>query len=324
MAIFLWLGFILFVVLMLALDLGVLNRKAHVISTREALRWTALCVFLAMLFVPFVYFAYQRHWFGMGLDPLESGRTAAASFFTGYIIELSLSLDNIFVIALIFAYFGIPRIYQHRVLFWGILGALVMRGAMILAGAKLIQTFHWMIYAFGALLIFTALKMLLAGEGKVEPERNPLVRIARRLYPVTPDFRGEKFFARVDGRRAITPLFLTLLIVESTDVLFALDSIPAIFGITYDPFIVFTSNVFAILCLRSMYFALAGMIEYFRYLKFSLIGLLGFVGMKMLVSPALVEIGIGVSLLVIAAILGAGVAASLLIPQRARQPGEED
>ncbi|GMV97735.1 MAG: membrane protein [Phycisphaerae bacterium] len=312
MGIFLWLGFILFVLIMLALDLGVFNRKAHVISTKEALRWTGLCIVLALIFNGFLYFAYERHLFGIGRDigHTTGGKEAAANFFQGYVLEMSLSLDNIFVIALIFAYFGVPRLYQHRVLFWGILGALVMRGVMIAIGATLIRRFSWVIYVFGALLVFTAFKMLFAGEGKVEPDRNPLVRLARRLYPVTSHFEGEKFFVRVNGRRAMTPMFAALLVVESTDVLFAIDSIPAIFGITQDPFLVFTSNVFAILCLRSMYFALSGMIAYFYYLKYSLVALLFYIGVKMLISgiahiPAMLSLGI------ILLLLSMGIIASL-------------
>lgn len=327
MSIWLWIGFLAFVFIMLALDLGVFNREAHVIHTREALRWTGLCVFLACLFTVFVYYAYANDWLSIAREAPKPkqllwgsrGATAAMEFLTGYIIEMSLSMDNIFVIALIFSYFCVPRIYQHRVLFWGILGALVMRGIMILAGTKLIEHFHWIIYVFGALLIATAIKMLLTGEGKVEPDRNPLVRIARYFYSVTPGFECEKFFTKLDGKRAITPLFLTLLIVESTDVLFAIDSIPAIFAITNDPFIVFTSNVFAILCLRSMYFALAGMLEFFRYLKYSLVALLLYVGMKMLVSDYLkaqynFEIPILVSLMIIIGVLITGILSSLLHP----------
>jgi tellurite resistance protein TerC len=315
MVVLIWIGFIAFVLVMLALDLGVFNRKAHVITTREALRWTGLCVVLAMLFTAFVYFAYRHHLFGIGLfgpQPLAGGE-AAAFFFQGYVVEMSLSLDNIFVIALIFAYFGVPRIQQHRVLFWGILGALVMRGAMIAGGTWLMAKFAWMIYLFGVLLIFTAFKMLFAGEGKVEPDRNPLVRLARRLYPVAAEFSNEKFFTRLNGKRAITPLFICLLVIESTDVLFAVDSIPAIFGITKDPFIVFTSNVFAILCLRSMYFALAGMLAYFHHLKYSLVALLFYVGVKMLISDV-AHIPAWLSLAIIVALLAIGIIVSLLHP----------
>jgi tellurite resistance protein TerC len=334
----LWIGFLVFVLTMLALDLGVFNRKAHVISTREALRWTGLCVALAVLFTGVVYYIYQHNWFDIAaFETLEKaqlhkttpGRLAALEFFQGYVIEMSLSLDNIFVIALIFSYFGVPRIYQHRVLFWGIMGALIMRGIMIGVGVALIRQFHWMIYAFGALLIYTAFRMLFAGEGKVEPDRNPLVRFARRIYPVTSSFEEEKFFTQMNGRRAITPLFLCLLVIESTDVLFAVDSIPAIFGITQDPFIVFTSNVFAILCLRSMYFALAGMLAYFQYLKYSLIALLFYVGVKMLISD-FAHIPPLLSLAIILLLLGMGMAASLLhsaekvVPSPEQQPPEDD
>jgi tellurite resistance protein TerC len=324
MTLLLWIGFIVFVLVMLALDLGVFNRKAHVITTREALRWTGLCVALALVFTAVVYAVYEHNWFSIvtaetiqkaqKLDTTP-GRLAALDFFQGYVIEMSLSLDNIFVIALIFSYFSVPRIFQHRVLFWGILGALVMRGGMIWAGTRLIEEFHWIIYVFGVLLIFTAFKMLLSGEGKVEPERNPLVRIARRLYPVATHFEGEKFFIRLSGKRAITPLFICLLVIESTDVLFAVDSIPAIFAVTLDPFIVFTSNVFAILCLRSMYFALAGMLSYFHYLKYSLIALLFYVGLKMLLSDV-THIDPLLSLGIIAMLLATGIVASLMHPDK--------
>lgn len=318
MSIFLWIGFIAFVILMLALDLGVFNRKAHVISTREALRWTALCVVLALLFNVFIYFAYENHWLGIGreIGHTVEGKAAALNFFTGYIVEQSLSLDNIFVIALIFSYFGIPALYQHRVLFWGILGALVMRGIMIYIGATLLERFAWMTYVFGALLLATAVKLMVSGEKPVNYDRNPLVRFARFWYPVCPRIEDEKFFTRADGRRAITPLFLVLLIVESTDVMFAVDSIPAILAITTDTFIVFTSNVFAILCLRSMYFALAGMMDKFRYLKTSLVFILAYIGIKMLLSPTLhhhgKEVPTWLSLLLICVILTVGIVASVI------------
>lgn len=312
-----WIGFIVFVLVMLALDLGLLNRKAHVINTRKALIWTGFCVLLAMGFSVVVYFMYEHHWLGVGLGKTDvtSGADAAKKFFTGWIIEQSLSLDNIFVIALIFQYFCVPPIYQHRTLFWGILGALVMRGAMIGAGALLIQRFHWIIYVFGALLILTAIKMLRTKNEHVEPDRNPLVKIARRMYPVCPHFEGERFFTRIDGKRTMTPLFLVLLVIESTDVLFAIDSIPAIFAITQDPFIVFTSNVFAILNLRSLYFVLASMIDRFRYLKPSLVFVLFYVGVKMLLSHHF-PIPTEVSLAVIVGILLIGVIASLALDGR--------
>ncbi len=316
MEFWLWGGFVAFVLIMLALDLGVLNRKAHVVATREALIWAGFCVFLALLFNVFLYFAYDRNWFDIATrGGTLSGKAAATQFFTGWLIEQSLSLDNIFVIALIFQYFAVPRIHQHRTLFWGIIGALVMRMAMILAGAALIQRFTWTIYVFGILLLYTAVKMYRSQDEAVEPNRNPLVKLARKLYPVTDEFHGEKFFVRVDGRRAITPLFLVLLVIESTDLLFAVDSIPAIFAITKDPFIVFTSNVFAILNLRSLYFVLASMLEKFKYLKPSLVFVLAYVGVKMLLSHHY-PIPTEASLSVIIGILAVGIIASVISSKR--------
>jgi tellurite resistance protein TerC len=317
MTIWIWSGFILVILLLLALDLCILHRHAHVIGVREALTWTVFWIALALVFNVFVYFAYEHHWCGIGREVgLElSGRKAALQFFTGYVIEKSLSLDNIFVIALIFAYFGVPAVYQHRVLFWGILGALVMRGIMIAAGAVLIRRFDWIVYVFGGLLLITAVKMLIARHDNLEPEKNPLVRLARRLYPVSEDYVEGRFFVRLDGQRAITPLFLVLLLVESTDVLFAVDSIPAIFAITHDPFLVFTSNVFAILGLRSLYFALAGVMHRFRYLKASLVFVLAFVGVKMILSHHH-AIPTAVSLAIIAGILLVGIVASTVASRR--------
>lgn len=316
-----WVGFIALVLAMLALDLGVFNKKDHEINTREALRWTAVWVSVAMLFNVFIYFAYQNHWLGIGHVPgwpAADGKEAALNFFTGYLVEKSLSLDNIFVIALIFKSFGIPRILQHRVLFWGILGALVMRGVMIGAGAALVMRFSWMMYVFGAFLVFTALKMHFSGDEHhedIDPEKSLLVRMARRFFPVSPGLDGARFFTRLDGRLAVTPLFLVLLIVESTDLLFAVDSIPAIFAITTDPFLVFSSNILAILGLRSLYFALAAMMEQFRHLKTSLIFVLGFVGVKMLASGVM-HIPSWISLLVIVTTLGLGVGASHWFPEK--------
>jgi len=310
---FIWIGFILGVLGLLALDLGVFHRASRVISIREALAWTLFWVVLALVFNVGVYFLYRDHLLGIGLHVGHelSGQQAALQFFTGYLIEKSLSLDNIFVIALIFTYFGIPAAYQHRVLFWGILGALVMRGAMIAAGAALIQRFDWVVYVFGGLLIATAIKMLVVRHDNIAPERNWLVRLARRLYPVSESLHGDHFFARLPtGQRAMTPMFLVLLIVESTDVLFAVDSIPAIFAVTRDPFLVFTSNVFAILGLRSLYFALAGMMHQFQYLKASLVFVLAFVGVKMILSHHH-PIPTAVSLAVIVGIIAVGVLASI-------------
>jgi tellurite resistance protein TerC len=247
------------------------------------------------------------------------GRTAALQFLTGYLLEQSLSLDNVFVIALIFAYFRIPLAYQHRVLFWGILGALVMRGVMIALGAALIARFDWVVYVFGGILILTAARMLISGDEEPEPEKNWLIRLARRIYPVTPELHGERFFVDVAGRRAATPLFLVLLMVESSDVLFAVDSIPAIFAVTQDPFLVFTSNVFAILGLRNLYFAIAPLLGKFRYLKTALVFILAFVGVKMLLSHTM-PIPTLWSLSMIIGILAVGVLASAFAAGREVAP----
>ncbi len=307
-----WVGFIALVLVLLALDLGVLNRKPHAISALEALAWTALWVALALAFNVGVFYLYEHHLFGIGtaFGHALTGRQAALQFFTGYLIEKSLSLDNIFVIALIFSYFRVPPAYQHRVLFWGILGALVMRGAMIAGGTVLIHRFDWAVYVFGGLLLITAVKMMVARHDNLEPENNPLVKLARRFFPVTQGYQEVRFFTRVDGRRAVTPLFLVLLVVESSDVLFAIDSIPAIFAVTRDPFIVFTSNVFAILGLRSLYFALAAMLHRFRYLKMGLVFILAYVGVKMLLSHHH-PIPTPISLAVIAGILFVTIVASI-------------
>ncbi|MCO6436885.1 MAG: TerC/Alx family metal homeostasis membrane protein [Phycisphaerae bacterium] len=317
MTIWLWVGFIAFVIGLLALDLGVFNRKAHVVSMREALGWTIFWVVLSLGFNALVFYMYEHHWLdiGLGAGQEPSGHEAALKFFTGYVIEKSLSLDNIFVIALIFTYFRVPPIHQHRVLFWGILGALVMRGAMILAGVALIERFDWVVYVFGALLLITAVKLLVTRHDSIEPERNPLVKLVRRFYPVTPDFRGKHFFDRVDGRIAVTPLFIALLVVESSDLLFAVDSIPAIFAVTHDPFLVFTSNIFAILGLRSLYFALAGIMHRFRYVSISLVFVLAYIGVKMILShhypvPAVV------TLAVVGGLVSVGILASLLAGTR--------
>ena len=317
MASLVWLSFIAFILLMLALDLGVFHKKEHVIGTREALRWTALWVSLALTFNVAIYFLYEHNLFGIGqtVGHALSGRQAALQFATGYLLEESLSLDNVFVIALIFEYFAVPALYQHRVLFWGIVGVLVTRGALIAVGAVLIARFSWTIYLFGGFLIFSAIQMLRGKDERPDPDHNPVIRLARRLYPVAPGDHGNKFFVRIDGRLAMTKLFPVLLLVESTDVVFALDSIPAIFGVTQDPFLVFTSNVFAVLGLRSLYFALAGLIREFHYLKVSLVIVLMFVGVKMLISQ-LLHISAGVSFGIILGILGAGIGASVLKRRR--------
>ena len=407
MEVWLWVGFLVFVLAMLALDLGVFHRHAHTIKVREALIWSAVWIGLAMVFNGFVYFAYEHHLLGIGryevgtvaLDPVDKapldGRTAAIKFFTGYVIEKSLSVDNIFVIALIFAYFKIPGMYQHRVLFWGILGALLMRGAFIAAGAVLIAKFHWIIYVFGAILLFTAFKLLFGSEDP-DPKNNFLIKLAHRYFPITYHLHGQKFVIRRDevgqgeeleapgaddpkcvpaqgdaepeaagdpecppgqvrdpGQKAtkaaggapgvpagaskwvLTPLALALIVVEGTDLIFAVDSIPAIFAITGDPFLVFTSNVFAILGLRSLYFALAGILDKFHYLKTSLAVVLALVGVKMLVADFLKKLPLFegnrlsfFTLGAVALILGGGVVASLMrarrVPQHPAAPPPAD
>lgn len=308
-----WLGFVFFVFGLLALDLGLIHRKPRVMSTATALGWSAVWIALALGFNVLVYFGYEHHWLGLGeaIGHELPGHQAAIQFLTGYVIEKSLSLDNIFIIALLFSYFKVPPQYQHRVLFWGILGAILFRGVMILAGAALIERFDWIVYVFGGLLLVTAVKMLVARHDNFNADRNVLVRAARRFFPMTDDYEGARFLVRRDNRWLITPLCLVILAVESSDVLFAVDSIPAIFAVTRDPFIVFTSNVLAILGLRSLYFALAGAMRRFRYLKMSLVFILAFVGVKMLLVhvhpiPTLI------SLAVISGILVVGIAASCI------------
>jgi tellurite resistance protein TerC len=263
-----WSAFVGAVVFLLALDLGVFHRRAHEVRLREALSWTTFWVILALSFGFWIYRAQSRH--------------AGIEFLTGYLVELSLSMDNVFVIALIFGYFKVPLRFQHRVLFWGIMGAIIMRGVMIAAGAALIREFHWILYVLGGFLVITGIRMLFGGETTVEPHRNPVLRLARRFVPISNEFDGQKFTTKIDGQVFLTPMAVVLIMVETTDLVFALDSIPAIFAITQDEFIVFTSNVFAILGLRSLYFALAGAIAYFRYLKVGLSLVLVFIGIKML------------------------------------------
>src|SRR5512136_2857352 len=300
--IWLWIGFNVFVLAMLALDLGVFHRKAHVVKFRESIAWTFVWVVLALLFNAGVWHYY--------------GSQKALQFFTGYLIEKSLSVDNIFVFALLFSYFAVPPVYQHKVLFWGILGALVMRAIMIAAGAALIAKFTWIIYVFGAFLILTGIKMIVKREEEIHPERNPVVKWFKKLMPVTPDYRGDKFFVRENGIRMATPLFVVLLLVEMSDLIFAVDSIPAIFAVTKDPFIVYTSNVFAILGLRSLYFALAGVMDKFHYLKIGLGVVLSFVGVKMILAHTAWKIDTLVSLGVIVLILTTSVVWSLITPKK--------
>lgn len=294
----LWVVFNVFVLGILVLDLAVFHRKAHVVSLREALAWSCVWVSLALLF-------------GLGIYLLRGGEKAL-EFITGYLIEWSLSVDNLFVFLVIFSYFAVPAIYQHRVLFWGILGALVLRALFIATGTALLSKFHWMIYVFGVFLIFTGIKLLFAGDEKIEPEKNPAVRLVRRFMKITPSFEGQRFFVRKDGMLWATPLFLVLVVVETTDVIFAVDSIPAIFAITLDPFIVYTSNVFAILGLRALFFLLAGVMGMFRFLKVGLSFVLCFVGVKMTIVD-FYKIPIGISLGVVGTILLLSIVASLFV-----------
>ena len=307
-----WLVFVGAVLVFLALDLGVFHRKPRAVDFGEALMWTTIWFSMAMAF------AFLLAPIMIGEQWQDSHRTL---FITGYVVELSLSMDNVFVIALIFTYFRVPLEYQHRVLFWGILGALVMRAVMILSGAELIERFDWILYVFGAFLLFTGIKMLFAGDEEVEPEKNIVIRLARKIYPVTTEYDGQHFFTPLNGRRALTPLALCLIMVETTDLIFAVDSIPAIFGITTEAFIVFTSNVFAILGLRSLYFVLVGLLRHFRYLKYGMALVLVFIGFKMLVvlwegHPAWLnfEGNHDAVLGIIGAILGLSIVASVLAP----------
>lgn len=351
-----WGGFLLFVLGILAFDLGVFSRESKAISAKAALARTAIYFLLAVGFTVLVYFGYEQHWFGLGVyaaadgDPAaaaahakshlhvegteilpQSGLEAAIQFFMGYILEQSLSVDNIFVIALILAYFQVPPASQHRVLLWGIVGALVMRGVMIGVGVTLIHHFHWLTYVFGAFLIYTAFKMIGADEDdEIDMEHNAMVRLVRRFFHVHTQFAGDHFFATIDGKWGVTPLALALVIVETTDLIFAVDSIPAVIGLTQDYFLVFTSNVFAILGLRSLYFALADLLGKFRFLKFALVVILALVGIKMLAQDFLprerqLETTF-FSLAVISLALGAGVFASLVIPEKeshTEQPASE-
>lgn len=305
--IWLWIGFNVFVLAMLALDLGVFHRKSHAVSGREALIWSIVWISLSLVFNAVIYF----YWHRMVPDSTYTNSEAALAFLTGYLIEKSLSVDNIFVFILIFSFFAVPAAYQHRVLFWGILGALIMRGTLIAIGAALLEQFSWIIYVFGAFLIFTGIRMALSNsEENVQPDKNPVVKFFRRFMPVTENFERDQFFVRRARRLMATPLFLILLVVESTDLVFAVDSIPAIFAVTRDPFIVYTSNVFAILGLRALYFLLANVMDKFQYLKVGLSAVLVFIGVKMVIAD-FYHIPIGVSLGVVASILTISILASL-------------
>jgi tellurite resistance protein TerC len=301
-----WILFNLFVVLMLALDLGVFHRKTHEIKMKEALAWSVFWITLSLIFNVVIYYA-------MGPQP-------ALEFLTGYIIEKSLSVDNIFVFIMIFAFFKVPPIYQHKVLFWGIFGALVMRAVFIAAGVSLIHQFHWIIYIFGGFLIITGIRMTFQKDKEIHPERNPVVKAVQRLFPVAPGDTGGKFFSRWNGRLHATPLFMVLLVVESSDLIFAVDSIPAVIAVTDDPFIIYTSNVFAILGLRALYFAMSSIVPMFRYLSYGLSAVLTFVGVKMILTD-IYKIPVQISLMVIALILLVSVGASVLVNRKEKSDG---
>jgi tellurite resistance protein TerC len=305
--VWMWAGFLAFVLAMLALDLGVFHRHSHEVRVREALAWSGVWVALALGFNAIVWQVY--------------GPTKGLEFLTGYLIEKALSVDNIFVFLVLFSFFAVPKAYQHRVLFWGILGALLMRAVFILAGAALLERFHWIMYVFGALLLLTGVKLVLQKSEEMNPERNAILRLFRRLVPAVAEYHGERFTVTRDGRRFATPLLAVLVAVEATDLVFAVDSIPAVFAVTTDPFIVFTSNIFAILGLRAMYFLLADVMGRFRYLKPGLAAVLVFVGVKMMIVD-LYKIPIVVSLGTVAAILTVAVAASLIATRQS--PGPPD
>lgn len=316
-----WIIFIAFIILCLALDLGVFNRKPHVIKTKEAAIWTTIWVTIAMAFSGVIYWLFAE---GMVENPTNlTPNLAVLKYITGYLIELSLSIDNVFVIAVIFSSFAIPKKYQHEVLFWGILGAIVFRALMIFFGVALINKFDWIIYVFGVFLLITAFRMLNHKESEFDPKKSKMFRFLKRLFPVSYKMDGDKFFIKRMGIRAATPLFVALIIIELTDILFALDSIPAILAITADPFIVFSSNILAILGLRSMYFLISSMLTKFRFINYSLVVILAFVGVKMLISHQ-VEIPEWLSLGVIGVSLAGGIIASLVIPDPNPSKGEEE
>ncbi len=297
----LWVGFVIFIILMLLLDLFVFNRKVHEIRMKEALLTSLFWIVLAILF-------------NLGVWKFL-GQQKALEFLAAYLIEESLSIDNLFVFILIFAYFQVQPRYQHKILFWGIIGAMVLRAIFIVAGVALINRFHWVIYIFGAFLIFTGIRMAFDKGAQIEPDKNPVIRLVKRIFPITTDLRYGKFFVRIDGKLFATTLFITLVMIEFTDLVFAVDSIPAVLAISKDPFIIYTSNVFAILGLRSMYFALSSVMSYFRFLKFGLSAILFFVGVKMCIS-GFYKIPIGVSLGVLIGILGLSVLISVLVPKK--------
>lgn len=301
----LWVVFGIVILTMLALDLGVVNRKAHAVRLREAAIWSSVWIGLALAFSGLIHF-----W---------KGSEKALEFLTGYVIEESLSVDNLFVFLVIFSFFRVPREYEHKVLFWGIVGVLITRGIFITAGVVLIHRFHWILYLFGIVLIVTALKLAFKSDEEVEPEKNPILRLTRRFLPMTEGYEGSKFFVKKAGRVLATPLFFVLVVIESTDIVFAVDSVPAILGITHDPFIVYTSNIFAILGLRSLFFLLSGVMRLFHHLHYGLALILGFVGVKMLLAD-IYQIPVGVALAVIGAVLTLSILASLIWPPKPQPP----
>lgn len=321
--VWIWGAFLGFVLVVLALDLGVFHRKAHVVQMKEALVWSAVWMGLALAFGALIFTQWQQ----IRPGSTYSNSDAGFAFIAGYLVEWALSVDNLFVFLLVFAYFQVPPQYQHRVLFWGIVGALIFRMIFIALGAVVLERFHWSMILFGAFLVFTGIKMVRTHGKKMDPGRNPVIKLFRKFVPVTPEYHGQRFFTRIDGRLWATPLFVALLVVEFTDIVFAIDSVPAIFAITNEPFIVFTSNVFAILGLRSLFFALAGLMQMFHYLHYGLAAVLMFVGGKMLygyfekdVWPELPKFPVWLSLVVIIVTLGLAVLVSILRPPRSSSP----
>jgi tellurite resistance protein TerC len=312
-----WVFFLLCVSLLLATDLGLFQRRTHELKLSEAIESTALRVVLALLFCAGLYLG----WIG-GYETPALRHKAGLEFLTGYLVEIALSIDNVFVFALVFRYFNVPGAYQPRVLFWGIIGALIMRGILIFAGIALIEAFHWVIYVFGLILIYGGIKMIRNDTQEADPTKNAVLRLFRRLVPVTPQLHGKKFFVREEGRIKATPLCVVLVAIETTDLIFAVDSIPAVLAVTRDPFVVFTSNVFAILGLRAMYFALAGILRLFRFLHYGLSAILVFIGVKMLLSQTPYHIETVQSLVVVVSLLVVSVAASLLIRNKDKAPSE--
>lgn len=321
-----WIVFIVLVIILMIFDLGVFNKKAHTPTVREALMATFGWIFLAMIFNGFIFFAYQYEWLGLGYHAgvRVEGSEAALEFLTAYLLEESLSIDNLFVMAVVFAQFQVPKKYQHRVLFWGILGVLVFRGLLIGVGIWLIGYFQWIFYFFGALLLWSAYKMLRDDDGNPDVDNHVAVRLIRRFYPVSTTHDMDRFFTWENGQRVATPLFVALMVIETTDIMFAFDSVPAVFTITQDPFIVFTSNIFAILGLRSLYFVLSNILDRFQYLRYSLIAILSYIGIKMILIPLGIHMPTIISLLIIGVFLVAGIVASLLLTENSPEKKKEE